>query len=68
MSLCLHFLKNASFTQDNQGGVKGSQERLREVKKSKQEPRGVQRSPEESAGVKRSKRKSRECVIRSKGE
>ena len=47
LSVCNHFLKNASFTQNNQGGVKGSQERLREVKKSKQEPRGVKRSKEE---------------------
>ena len=27
--VCLHFLKNASFTQDNQGGLKGSQEESR---------------------------------------
>ena len=37
LSVCLNFLKNASYTQDSQGGVEWTQARLREVKKSKQE-------------------------------
>ena len=34
LSFCLHFLKNASFTQDKQDGVKGYQGELKGVNKS----------------------------------
>ena len=54
MSVCLHFLKNASFTQDNQRGVKGNQGEFKGVNKGYEELRGVKRSQEESRGVKRS--------------
>ena len=66
---CNHFLKNASFTQDNQGnqgklrGVKGNQRELREVKKSQEESRGVERSQEELRGVKRSQETTRRVKI-----
>ena len=44
MSLCLHFLKIASFTLDKQGGVKGNQMESLRAKRSQEESRGVKRS------------------------
>ena len=56
MSFCLsvrdHFLKNASFTQDNQGEAKGNQGELRGVKGNQRESRGVKRNQGDSKGVK----------------
>ena len=58
---CHHFLKNASFTQDNQGGanrnegelrgVNGSQGEVRRVKWSRRDLRRVKRNKEDSSGL-----------------
>ena len=58
MYVCLHFLKKASFTQDNQGGVKGHQRESLRTKRSQEESRGVKRNQEESRGVQWSKEES----------